>query len=104
MKNHEVVPVPLIETIAGLKRSDTYAVLKRLLKRKFIHHDNKRYDGYYLSRQGYDILAIVTFVKRGLVTELGSMIGIGKESDIYICRGPIPTDEEEKKEEPIEGD
>ena len=27
------------------------------------------------------------------------MIGIGKESDIYICRGPVPRDEEEKKEE-----
>ena len=36
MKNHEIVPVPLIESIAGLKRSDTYAVLKKLLKYKFL--------------------------------------------------------------------
>jgi RIO kinase 2 len=27
MKNHEFVPVPLIETLASLKRSNTYKVI-----------------------------------------------------------------------------
>jgi RIO kinase 2 len=41
MKNHEFVPVPLIESLANLKRSNTYKVLQLLLKHKLVMHTNK---------------------------------------------------------------
>jgi hypothetical protein len=36
MKNHELVPTPLIESIAKLKRGGTYRILQTLLKYKLI--------------------------------------------------------------------
>ena len=41
MKNHELVPVPLIESIAGLKRGGTYKVMQDLLKYKLVAHDRQ---------------------------------------------------------------
>ena len=85
MKNHEYVPVPLIEALAALKRSNTYKLLQLLLKHKLVMHTNKQYDGYALTYQGYDYLAIKAFIKRKHIKEIGIKIGVGKESDIYQC-------------------
>jgi RIO kinase 2 len=41
MKNHEFVPLPLIESLAALKRSNTYKVVQFLLKHKLVMHVNK---------------------------------------------------------------
>lgn len=87
MKNHEIVPLHLIESIAKLKRGGAFKVVQGLLKKKLITHMNKNLDGYCLTYQGYDILAINVFIKRGLIKQLGSMMGTGKESDIYLCIG-----------------
>jgi len=50
-----------------------------------IHHENKKYDGYRLTYQGYDFLAIKTLVNRGSIVSLGRLVGVGKESDIFEC-------------------
>mmetsp|Transcript_9416 Transcript_9416/g.18106 ORF Transcript_9416/g.18106 Transcript_9416/m.18106 type:complete len:432 (+) Transcript_9416:1675-2970(+) len=86
MKNHELVPPSLIESIAKLKRGGTFKVVTQLLKYKLIRHENHQYDGYTLTYQGYDILALHTFIRRGHLRGIGAMIGTGKESDIYICQ------------------
>jgi RIO kinase 2 len=86
MKNHELVPPSLIESIAKLKRGGTFKVVTQLLKYKLIRHENQQYDGYTLTYQGYDILALHTFIRRGHLRGIGSMIGTGKESDIYLCQ------------------
>ena len=85
MKNHEFVPVPLIESLAQLKRGNCFNVITLLLKHKLIFHTGKNYSGYALTYQGYDYLALKTFMKRGHVKRLLAQIGVGKESDIYIC-------------------
>ena len=83
MKNHEIVPVQLINAIAGLKRGGGYKHIKELLKHKLVHHENREYDGYRLTPLGYDFLALKAFVNRGTVTGVGRKIGVGKESDVY---------------------
>ena len=88
MKNHEIVPAHLIESIAKLKRGGAFKIVQGLLKKKLISHINKQIDGYALTYHGYDLLAINVFIKRGLIKQLGSMMGTGKESDIYLCIGP----------------
>ena len=71
MKNHEYVPVPLIESIASLKRSNTYKLLTLLLKHKCVMHISKPFDGYALTYMGYDYLALKAFMKRGNVATIG---------------------------------
>jgi RIO-like serine/threonine protein kinase len=85
MRNHEIVPVDLIEQIAKLKRVSVTRVLANLLKHKLIEHSNLKYDGYSLNYIGYDFLAINALMKRGVFVKLGPKLGVGKESDVFIC-------------------
>jgi len=82
MKNHEIVPNKMIESIAGIK-SGCYRHLKKLSKCKLIWHNSSFFEGYRLKYTGYDFLAIRVFVKRKLIIGLGNIIGTGKESDIF---------------------
>lgn len=83
MRNHQIVPVVLVERIAKLKHGGTYKVLRNLLKHKLVHHDSSKYDGFRLTYLGYDFLAIKTLVNRGVFVSVGRQIGVGKESDIF---------------------
>ncbi|GLJ42583.1 hypothetical protein SUGI_0882710 [Cryptomeria japonica] len=83
MRNHEIVPVELVDRIAGLKHGGTYKNLRTLLRHKLVHHDSSKYDGFRLTYMGYDFLAIKTFVIRGVIVGVGRQIGVGKESDIF---------------------
>jgi RIO kinase 2 len=85
MKNHEFVPNQLVESLSGLKRATAYKILQFLLKHKMVFHTGKNYDGYALTNMGYDYLVIKVFMKRGIIKKVGLKIGMGKESDIYIC-------------------
>ncbi|KAK9902872.1 hypothetical protein WJX75_009355 [Coccomyxa subellipsoidea] len=82
-KNHDIVPVPLVDSIAGLKHGGVVRCLKALLRQKLVHHDNTRYDGYRLTPLGYDFLALRALVARGAITAVGRQIGVGKESDVF---------------------
>lgn len=88
MRNHEHVPVPLIESIAKLSRGSSYKVLQTLLRNKLVSHDCKKYDGYRMTYHGYDFLALRTLVMRGTITAVGRRLGVGKESDVHYCKGP----------------
>jgi RIO kinase 2 len=85
MKNHHLVPTPLIERIASLRHGGTKKLLENLLRLKLLHHDSKKYDGYHLNYPGYDYLALKTFMKRGHISGVGRQIGVGKESDVYLA-------------------
>lgn len=83
MKNHEIVPIPLITSIAKLRHGGAYRILSTLLRHKLVAHSNTQYDGYRLSYMGFDILALRTLLARKVIVSLGRQIGIGKESDIF---------------------
>ncbi|EKX54439.1 hypothetical protein GUITHDRAFT_63472, partial [Guillardia theta CCMP2712] len=85
MKNHELVPVELISSIANLKHGGAFKCLSSLLRSKLIKHDRKHYDGYSLNYLGYDYLAFSTLSKRNIVRAVGRQIGVGKESDVFIA-------------------
>jgi RIO kinase 2 len=46
---------------------------------------NAKYDGYRLTYGGLDYLAMNTHRKSDAIYSLGNQIGVGKESDIYVC-------------------
>ena len=88
MRNHEWVPISLIEKISHMKRANAFKIIKLLLKHKLVTHTSRNYDGYKLTFLGYDYLALRVLKKRGVIETIENQIGVGKESDIYTCRTP----------------
>ncbi|KAI8624555.1 putative RIO1 family protein kinase [Xylariaceae sp. FL1651] len=86
-KNHELVPTPLIESIAKLRggpgrvRHSISALAKVGLIARM---KEARYDGYRLTYGGLDYLALHTYASQRAVYSVGNQIGVGKESDILV--------------------
>mmetsp|Transcript_978 Transcript_978/g.2967 ORF Transcript_978/g.2967 Transcript_978/m.2967 type:complete len:476 (+) Transcript_978:100-1527(+) len=88
MRNHELVPAPLIESIAKVSRACTFKILQSLLRNRLLAHDGKKYDGYRMTYHGYDFLALRALAARGTIVAVGRRLGVGKESDVHYCQGP----------------
>ncbi|QLG74231.1 hypothetical protein HG535_0G01150 [Zygotorulaspora mrakii] len=84
-KNHEVVPTEMIHHLSGLRGvSGTNRAISDLAKVKLISKvRNAKYDGYKLTYNGFDFLAIKAMLNKDSVYSFGNTIGVGKESDIY---------------------
>ena len=89
-RNHEVVPTPLIQQIASLRSgSGVHKSISALAKIGLIAKvKNAKYDGYRLTYGGLDYLALHTHTKSDTIYSVGNQIGVGKESDIYVCAAP----------------
>ncbi|KAF2351709.1 RIO2 kinase winged helix domain N-terminal [Trinorchestia longiramus] len=89
MKNHELVPGPLVAQIANLKSGGVFKLLRKELcmHRLAVYERGKHYDGYRLTNRGYDYLALKSLAERDVVLGVGSQIGVGKESDIFVVMG-----------------
>ncbi|XP_021236877.1 serine/threonine-protein kinase RIO2 [Numida meleagris] len=85
MKNHEIVPVSLIASIASLKHGGCNKILRELGKHRLLAYERtKMVQGYRLTNAGYDYLALKTLSSRQVISSVGNQMGVGKESDIYI--------------------
>lgn len=84
-RNHEVVPTEMIHQLSGLRAiSGTNRAISDLAKIKLISKvRNSKYDGYKLTYNGFDYMAIKTMLNKDSVYSFGNTIGVGKESDIY---------------------
>uniref|UniRef100_A0A1I7USY4 Serine/threonine-protein kinase RIO2 n=1 Tax=Caenorhabditis tropicalis TaxID=1561998 RepID=A0A1I7USY4_9PELO len=89
MKNHEVVPLALVSSIAGIHRGGVARTLNDLCKHQLVAFErSKKFDGYRLTIRGYDYLALRALCSREVVGSVGNQIGIGKESDVYVGGDP----------------
>uniref|UniRef100_A0A8C7WWS8 Serine/threonine-protein kinase RIO2 n=1 Tax=Oryzias sinensis TaxID=183150 RepID=A0A8C7WWS8_9TELE len=89
MKNHEIVPVSLLASIASLKHGGCNKILRELVKHKLVVYErSKTVQGYRLNYGGYDYLALKTLCSREVILSVGNQMGVGKESDIYIVANP----------------
>ncbi|XP_042227115.1 serine/threonine-protein kinase rio2-like isoform X2 [Homarus americanus] len=85
MKNHELVPSPLVAQIANIRSGGVHKKLQELCKHRLCSYERgKHYDGYRLTNMGYDYLALKVLSSRDVLGGVGSQIGVGKESDIYV--------------------
>ncbi|CAR27161.1 hypothetical protein ZYGR_0I04330 [Zygosaccharomyces rouxii] len=84
-RNHEVVPTTMIHNLSGLRSiSGTHRSIGDLAKVKLVARvRNSSYDGYRLTYNGFDYMAIKAMLNRDTVYSIGNTIGVGKESDIY---------------------
>ncbi|TFF90467.1 MAG: serine/threonine protein kinase [Promethearchaeota archaeon] len=86
MKRSEYVTVSNIKFYARYPIEETLYRLKKVHKKDLIIRNASSYEiGYTLNSVGYDILALHTLVERGKISQLGPLIGKGKESDVYSC-------------------
>lgn len=89
MKNHEIVPVSLLSSIASLRHGGCNKILRELVKHKLVVYERtKTVQGYRLNYGGYDYLALKTLCARDVILSVGNQMGVGKESDIYIVASP----------------
>jgi RIO kinase 2 len=52
-----------------------------------VRYEKTPYEGYALVFDGYDTLALHSLTRRGTVQALGTLIGVGKESEVYEGMG-----------------
>jgi RIO kinase 2 len=75
---------------ATLTREEVDYRLDRCLDRELIQRKTIQYEGYQLTFEGYDALALRTFSERGTIDGVGSPLGLGKEGDVYEVRSFRP--------------
>ncbi len=78
--SHETAPLPVISRMTGLHRDQTLYRLDRLYELGLV---NRQRGGYVVVTRGLDAIALHAMVARGLISGLGSSLGVGKESDVY---------------------
>ena len=57
--------------------------LDRCMKHELIERKTIQYEGYQLTFEGYDALALRSFSERDTIDGVGAPLGVGKESDVY---------------------
>ncbi|CAK9437430.1 uncharacterized protein LODBEIA_P18080 [Lodderomyces beijingensis] len=89
-RNHELVPTQMIHSISGMRSpSGTQRAIGDLAKLKLVARlRNAKYDGFRLTYNGYDYLALKSMLNRNTLYSVGSTIGVGKESDIFSVSDP----------------
>lgn len=80
MKNSEWVPVEDVMKYTRMTYDHISFRLKKLAKLKLLSFTNVPYEGYQIYFEGYDALALHTFVQRKTISAVGNEIGVGKES------------------------
>jgi RIO kinase 2 len=86
MKRSEYVTVNNIKFYSRYKMEETLFRLKKVHKHDLIIRDASKYEiAYTLNSKAYDLLALHTLVEQNVISQLGPLIGKGKESDVYSC-------------------
>ncbi|WP_248897789.1 serine/threonine-protein kinase RIO2 [Haloplanus halobius] len=75
---------------ANLTSEEVDYRLDRCMKRDLIQRRTMQYEGYQLTFEGYDVLALHTFAERDTVEGVGAPLGVGKESDVYEAQSYRP--------------
>ncbi|MFX1590931.1 MAG: RIO1 family regulatory kinase/ATPase, partial [Promethearchaeota archaeon] len=86
MKRSEYVKISDIRFYARYPIEETLFRLKKVHKNDLIIRDSSEYEiSYTLNSHGYDVLALHALVEKNIISQLGPLIGKGKESDVYSC-------------------
>lgn len=91
-KNHEVVPLSMLASLARQRPGGVNGRLGELAKHGLVSKEHQSgYEGFRLTYGGYDYLALHALRMRGSVTGIGRQIGVGKEADVYLVMGGMPS-------------
>ena len=90
MRRYQWVPEDVLRANTKFSESELAYRLRRLIDRGMVRSGDVSYGGFTLVFGGYDALALTTLTERGSVRALGSLIGVGKESEVYEGLGLSP--------------
>ncbi|MFW9897694.1 MAG: RIO1 family regulatory kinase/ATPase [Candidatus Thorarchaeota archaeon] len=86
MKRSKYATVNNIKFYSRYPMEETLFRLKKVHKLDLIIRDSSTYEiGYTLNSKAYDLLALHTLVEKNIISQLGPILGKGKESDVYSC-------------------
>ncbi|MFX1343929.1 MAG: RIO1 family regulatory kinase/ATPase [Promethearchaeota archaeon] len=86
MKRSEYVTINNIKFYSRYKMEETLFRLNKVHKLDLIIRNASKYEiAYTLNSKAYDLLALHTLVEKKVISQLGPLIGKGKESDVYSC-------------------
>ncbi len=90
MRFSEWVQREKLPKFADLPDEEVEYRLERCLKRGLVERKTIQYEGYTLQFEGYDALALRALVEQDTISEFGSPLGVGKESDVYEVKSYKP--------------
>ena len=86
MKRSEYVTVNNIKFYSRYPIEETLFRLKKVHKYDLLIRNTTKHDiGYTLNSHAYDLLALHALVEKNIISQLGPLLGKGKESDVYGC-------------------
>ena len=86
MRRSKYVTIKNIKFYSRYKMAETLFRLNKVHKLDLIIRDSSKFEiAYILNSKAYDLLALHTLVKKNMISQLGPIIGKGKESDVYSC-------------------
>ncbi len=86
MSQNEWVPRNEVPRLARMPEEEAEYRLGRL-DGELLERRRDRVEGFRLVAAAYDVLALKALAEAGSVSALGTKIEVGKESDVYECRG-----------------
>ena len=90
MRRYQWVPLDVLRSATKFSESELSYRLGRLMAMNMVRYEKVPYEGYALVFNGYDTLALNTLTYRGTIQALGTLIGVGKESEVYEAMGLGP--------------
>ncbi|WP_276270775.1 serine/threonine-protein kinase RIO2 [Haloarcula litorea] len=90
MRFSEYVDRDKLTEFARLTAEDVDYRLDRCEDRGLVERKTIQYEGFKLTFEGYDALALHTLVERGTIEGFGAPLGVGKESDVYEVQSYKP--------------
>jgi len=90
MRFSEYVNREKLPEFSRLTAEDVDYRLDRCEDRGFLERKTMQYEGFKLTFEGYDALALHALVERGTIESFGAPLGVGKESDVFEVRSYKP--------------
>ncbi|MEF8906912.1 MAG: serine/threonine-protein kinase RIO2 [Haloarculaceae archaeon] len=90
MRFSEWVAREKLPEFSRLTAEDVDYRLDRCERRGLVERKTIQYEGFRLTFEGYDALALHTFAERETIEGVGAPLGVGKESDVYEVRSYKP--------------
>ncbi|WP_435098573.1 serine/threonine-protein kinase RIO2 [Halarchaeum sp. P4] len=83
MRFSEWVNREKLPDFARLTEEEVDYRLDRVEDRGLVERQTIQYEGFRLTFEGYDVLALKAFAERDTVSGFGAPLGVGKESDVF---------------------